>query len=128
MKRSGRDSGFTLTEALLAVSIMGIVLAAILPTFLTYSDANTLSEERSGAVAAAQQTMESWRQVDPTTMPSSGTAPVEVVSIGGRDYEVLVRFCSDPGLCDVDTRHILLEVRYGGRLTYTLETVYTRLR
>ena len=128
MSRSGRAGGFTLTEALLAVSIMGVVLAAILPTFLTYSDANTLSEERSGAVAAAQQSMESWRQIDPKSMPSSGTAQVEIVPIGDRDYEVTARFCTDPGLCDTDTRHILLEVRYGGRIAYTLETVYTRLR
>lgn len=120
--------GFTLTEAVLAIAIVGIVLAAMLPAFLTYSDTNTLSEERSGAVAAAQQTMESWRQLDPTTLVTTGAAPVGIVEVGNREYEVISRFCTEPTYCDSDTRHILVEVRYGGRVVYTVESVFTRLR
>ena len=47
-----RRDGFTLTESLLALAILGVALAAILPTFLTYADTNTLNEERSGALLA----------------------------------------------------------------------------
>ena len=36
--------GFTLLESLLAVALLGIVLAGILPAFVTFLDANTLSQ------------------------------------------------------------------------------------
>ena len=61
---NGRCEGFTLVEALCATAILGIALVGILPTFTTYVDSNTRSEERSGAMAAGQQVLEQVRLLD----------------------------------------------------------------
>ena len=45
--------GFTLVEALVAISIMGIALAGIVPSFIHNMDTNTSSEQHSDAVAVA---------------------------------------------------------------------------
>ena len=123
-----RSGGFTLTESLIALAIMGIALAAILPTFLTYADTNDLSEERSGAVAAAQEIMEGLRQADPVSLPSTGSSAPQLVAVGQREYEVVASFCTDIQYCGLDSRHILIEVSHGGRTIYTVESVYTQLR
>lgn len=122
-----RDAGFTLLESLVAVAILGILLAAILPTFFTYLDANTMSEERTGALAAAQETMEQLRQIDPAVLPVTGSAPLQVVSVGKRDFEVLTHFCTANQFCGDDSRHLLIEVSYGGRTVYSVESVFTTL-
>ena len=120
--------GFTLTEAMIALSILGVAMAGVLPTFLTYSDTNTLSEQRSGAVAAAQLTAEALRQADPGSLPSSGSSAVQVIRVGERDFEVQSHYCLRPTYCGTDSRHLTIEVFYGGRTIYSVETVYTRLR
>jgi prepilin-type N-terminal cleavage/methylation domain-containing protein len=120
--------GFTLLEALIAVSLLGIVLAGVVPTFLTYLDVNTLTEERSAAIAVAQQAVEELRQADPTAMPTTGTSPVQVISVGQRDFEVVTRFCTAPAFCTSDSRHLVVEVRFGGRTVYSIETIFTALR
>jgi len=122
-----RQAGFTLLESLVAVAILGIVLSAILPTFLTYLDANTMSEERTGALAAAQETMEQLRQLDPATLPNTGSSPLQVVSVGQRDFEVMTHFCTANQFCGDDRRHLLIEVSYGGRTVYSVESVFTTL-
>lgn len=122
-----KEAGFTLIESLVALAILGVLLAAILPTFFTYLDANTMSEERTGALAAAQETMELLRQTDPTTMPNAGSSPLQVVSVGDRDFEVLTHFCTANQFCGDDSRHLLIEVSYGGRTVYSVESVFTAL-
>ena len=51
---SSRRDGLTLIEALVAVSILAILLAAVVPAFTNALRINTRSETRSQAVAAAQ--------------------------------------------------------------------------
>jgi prepilin-type N-terminal cleavage/methylation domain-containing protein len=120
--------GFTLVEAAFALAILGIVIAALLPAMVDFLDANTLSEERSNAVAAAQQVMEELRHFDPGSLPSSGSSAVQTISIGSHEYEVTAHYCQESGYCGTSSRHIVLEVDYGGETVYTVETVYTRLR
>lgn len=122
------ERGFTIVEALLGVAITGIVLMGLLPTFLTCLDVNTHNEERMGAAAVAQQTVEALRQADPTTLPSSGSSPVQVVTVDDRDYEVVTHYCTVSEYCDTDTRHLLTEVTYGGKTLASVETVYTAVR
>ena len=121
------DRGFTLLESLVAVAILGVVMAAIAPTFFTYLDANTMSEERTGALAAAQETMEQLRHLDPTSMPDTGSSPLQIVSVGKRDFEVQTHFCTANQFCGEDSRHLLIEVSYGGRTVYSVESVFTAL-
>ena len=48
--------GFTLLESLIALALLSVTLVALIPTFQNFMDANTVSEERSNALAAAQET------------------------------------------------------------------------
>lgn len=122
------ERGFTLLEALVALAILGITLAAMVPSFQTFLDANSFTEERSNGVAAAQEIMEALREADPASLPSSGSSPVQAVVVGQHEYEVVVHYCVEAQYCNAATRHLLLEVSFAGDTIYTVESVFTRLR
>lgn len=120
--------GFSLLECLVALAILGMILAGVVPAFFHYMDVNTRNELRTGAIAAAQEQMELTRGVDPQSMPSSGSAGPVFIDVGGREFEVLTTYCANAGYCGTDTRHVVVEVSFGGNTLYRTETVYTRLR
>ena len=120
--------GFTLVESLIAMAIMGIALAGVLPSFIHNLDTNTSSERHSDAVAVAQQVLEQLRVEDPTLMPTSGSSDIQILTVGGRDYEVVERYCDITAYCTSASRHIIVEVSFAGREIYELETVFTQLQ
>ena len=120
--------GFTLVEAVIALAITAIALVGMMPAFHGFMEANTKSEERSSAVAAAQEVLETLRQADPDSLPTSGTSAIQAVTVGQRDFEILASYCLESDYCDADSRHIIVEVSFGGQNVYTVETVFTRLR
>ncbi len=120
--------GMSLVEATVAMGLLGMVLVGVLPAFVEHSAVNTKNEIRSGAVAAAQVTMEGLRLVDPAAMPTGGSSPPQTVQVGSWTYEVTTRYCTVPAFCDSGSRHLLVEVRYGNELLYSVENVYTQLR
>ena len=117
--------GMTVIEAVVAMSILSIVMAAVLPAFMTFAQTNARSELRSGAVVAAQQVMDTMRrQQDPSFV---GTHRVDS---GLRTYDVVTTICAvDSANCmsTQNARHIRLEVRYAGKTYYSVETVFTQL-
>ena len=121
------SKGFTLLESIIALAILSITLVGMLPAFQTFMDANTLSEERSNALAAAQEVMESLRHKDPSSLPSSGSSAIEAVQVGSQEYEVVTHYCQNGTYCGSDIRHITVEVSFAGKSVYTIETVFTRL-
>ena len=120
--------GFTLLEALVAMAILGIALAGLVPSFQSFMDANSLSEQRSNAVAAAQEVMEGLRQLDPSGLPSTGNSSVQAVTVGNHEYEVVATYCVETSYCSSAARHIVLEVSFAGKTVYTVESVFTRLQ
>lgn len=122
------ERGFSLVESLVALAILAVALLGVVPTFYVLVNVDTLSEQRSNAVAAAQQVMEGLRQASPSSLPTSGTSAVQRVSVGQHDYEVTAHYCMNPSFCTADMRHIVLDVSFGGRNVYIVETVYTRLQ
>lgn len=122
------ENGFSLIEGLVALAILGIVLTGLTSTFLTYLDANSRLEHRTAAMAVAQRTVETLRRREPAELPMDGSSSVSVIPIDGREYEVVTWFCRDDTFCTDDTRHLEVEVSYGGRTIYTVETVFTTLR
>jgi type II secretory pathway pseudopilin PulG len=122
------EKGFSLVEAVCALGLLAIALLGIVPTFQVLVNANTLNEQRSNAVAAAQEVMEALRQQSPSSLPTSGSSAVQTVTIGSRDYEVTAHYCTRSEYCNADMRHIVLEVGYAGQNVYIVETVYTRLQ
>lgn len=123
-----KQGGFTLLEALVAMGLLAILLVGVLPTFSVLFAANTRNSERTGAVAVAQQVMEELRQAEIVELPASGSVGPQIVSIDERDYEVVRWFCLSEQFCGANSRHVMIEVNYGGRTVFTAESVYTQLR
>jgi prepilin-type N-terminal cleavage/methylation domain-containing protein len=128
MEHRSTERGFTLIESLLAIAILGIALVGMLPSMLTFADSNLRAEERSEAVAIAQEVMEALRQQPTETLLDTGDATVEIFLMGEREYEVEQHFCSIESYCSDNSRHVVVEVTYGGETVYELETVFTALR
>jgi len=120
--------GFSLIESLIGLALLAIVLASLLPAFLTLMDANTFSEEHSAALAAGQRAMERLRLIDPGSLPTAGSSEVQVIVVDGREFEVLAHYCGVAEYCAGDTRHVRVEIRYGGHEVYDVDTVYTRMQ
>jgi len=122
------ERGFTLLEGLLALAILGIALAGILPAFFGYMNVNTRNEVRTGAVAAAQEQMETLRFGDPSAMPTNGATGPSYVTVEEREYELISRYCIRSEYCTTNSRHVLVEVGFGGNVVYQTESVFTKLR
>lgn len=122
------ERGFTVLEAILAMSILAIALVGVLPSFGTMLDANTLSETRSDAVAAAQLVVEDLRRQDMTELPSTGSSPVFFIELGSREFEGRIHYCPDPTYCTPGSRFLVVEIFFGGRTVYRVETVFTQLQ
>jgi len=122
------NRGFSLIESLIGLALLAIVLVSLLPAFLTLMDANTFSEEHSAALAAGQRAMEKLRLVDPGSMPTTGASAVQVIVVDSREFEVLTHYCRVSEYCSSATRHVSVEIRYGGQKVYDVDTVYTRMQ
>jgi prepilin-type N-terminal cleavage/methylation domain-containing protein len=120
--------GFTMIEALVSLAILGIALAGIVPGFFLYTRTNALSEVRSGSVAAAQRVFEALRAQDPADLPSSGASAAQIVPVGKNEFQVVTRYCVITPYCSAGNRHVVIEVSYGGRIVFTIESVLTQLR
>ena len=122
------ERGFSLTEALVAVAILAMVAVGVLPAFMTHMDANSRNELRSGAISAAQERLEALRLVDPSGLPTSGSTDPQLVTVDGREFEVVTHYCERTEYCQSDaSRALRVEVRFDGRTIYDVETVYTQL-
>lgn len=67
------EIGFSLVEALVALLIMTIVFSVAGPLFINQRLQNINSEIRTGAIALSQQILDALKQVDPSTIPKSGS-------------------------------------------------------
>jgi type II secretion system protein I len=120
--------GFSLIEALMAVAILAMVAVGVLPAIISHMDANSRNELRSGAISAAEERLEALRLQDPVALPDSGSSAPQLVTVDGREYEVITHYCERSELCSGDSsRHLRVEVRFDGRTVYDVETVYTQL-
>lgn len=122
------ERGFSLVEVLLAVALVGVVVMGVVPAFIVCKETNSRNEVRSGALAAAQQVMEEYRHAAPESLPSSGSSPTQVVTVGERDYEVIAYYCVASAWCDTQSRHVTIEVSFGNETLLTVESVFTKLR
>ena len=47
--------------------------------------------------------------------------------VDGREFEVVTHYCRIPEYCSSGTRQVTVEIRYGGREVYDVDSVYTRM-
>ena len=121
--------GFTLLEVLVAVGIFSVASAAIATCFASQLKFNYKYETKSGAIAAAQQVLDGIRVLDPTTLPSSGSATPQTVTIGGKNFVVNVTYCSPSTYCvSNNIRALHVVVTYANVTQYTVDTIFSQLR
>jgi type II secretory pathway pseudopilin PulG len=153
-----RIKGFTLVEALVGLIMFEAALAGLFPLIMVSRRVALQSDSRTGAIAVAQQVMDSLRQIDVACIPSSGTdvtklpdrsCPTTPASTGdsiaslpykGKTYSATITYCQTSTYCDTSTRQIRVRVFQDGNTAdvparsadatpiYQLETIYARLQ
>ena len=63
-----QNDGFTLVETIAGMVIFLVASTAIIPVFMTYKLSTIRNDTRVGAVAIAQQVMDTLRSTDVTTL------------------------------------------------------------
>jgi len=120
--------GVSIMESLVSMSIFMIVTMGIAGGSSSFMKFNTLSEQKSGAVAATQQAFDKLRFQDPSTLPTSGTISTSVL-VGGRNYDVRVSYCENSLYCaSFSQRHLTARAYYRNSKMYQVETVYALLK
>ena len=123
------ESGFTVLEVIVALALFGVVLSSTGAAFLKMAQYNSAMEVRSSAIGAAQQVLDSMRQLDPSTMPTSGTDAPIPIAVDKRTFNVTVTYCNNASHCaDSGSRMLTVEVFYNNIVVFNVDTVYTKLR
>ncbi|MCC6220931.1 MAG: type II secretion system protein [Deltaproteobacteria bacterium] len=123
------EQGSSLLEVMVSISILGLVMAGIMPAFVYHTRFNTQSELRTDAIMAAQFVLDQIRLQDPNTLPTSGSTGPTGVNIGDRLFNVTNYYCEDADYCaSANNRHIRVEAAYNNSVIYDVETVFTQLR
>lgn len=99
----GRTSGFTLLEVLVAVSIVGIAMGALLAGFARYAEQAGYLRQRTLAVWVAHNRMNEL-MLDPA-WPATGSKE-DTMEMAGAEwrYRIEVRSTDDPALRRIDLR------------------------
>jgi type II secretory pathway pseudopilin PulG len=148
-------NGFTLVESVVGMVMFAAVVAGLAPLIIISRTFAMQSDSRVGAIAVAQQIMDSLRQADAATLPSSGTVTtlpssdsIANLSYKGKTYSATITYCENTTYCNTNTRHLKVKIYNdgntattptrtcapGGRTDqkgcpiYQLESVYARLQ
>lgn len=125
--------GFTLVEALVGLIMFAAALGGLLPLMMVSRTMALQNDGRIGAIAVAQQVMDSLRQIDVACIPSTGTdvtklpnrtCPNPPASTGdsiaslpykGKTYSATITYCANSSAyCDTTTRLIRVRVFQDG--------------
>lgn len=127
IKSSQTEQGFSLVEALAALTILTITISFVSPLFIGQRINNLKSEIRTGAVTASQQVLDELRQKDPSYLQSSGSSTQDITAMGYA-YQANIYYCETASYCDTTTRQIRVEIKNNGQTVYNVETIYTQFR
>ena len=125
--RKRQRSGMTLVESLVSAAILLIVMASVMPAFISNLQINSDSEISADAVVAGRYVLEGYRAANTRDIPSTGSQE-DTVTVRERAYTVTSYFCERNEFCTGESRHIRLEVAFEEEVEYETETVYTRIR
>jgi type II secretory pathway pseudopilin PulG len=141
-----QNDGFTLVETVAGMVIFMVASTAIIPIFMTYKLSTVRNDTRIGAVAVAQQIMDTLRSTDITTLrnpnintlgtstslpTAAGGASLNSLSYKGKTYSATITYCEVASYCGTNSKHIKVKVYPQGNTAndpiFELETVYARL-
>jgi prepilin-type N-terminal cleavage/methylation domain-containing protein len=121
--------GISIIEVLVAIVVLGIALAGILPSFIGYSKLNRDADVRAGAATAATQVLDRLRQDTFGSWSSLGDAvPGNTnqrtlsIDTGFRTYAVTVTLCNTR--CTGTSRDVTVVVSSNGKEYYRVGTVF----
>jgi prepilin-type N-terminal cleavage/methylation domain-containing protein len=121
--------GISIIEVLVAMVVLGIALAGILPSFISYSRLNRDADVRAGAATAATQVMDRLRQSTFGSWSTLGNAVsgntnqrTMSVDTGFRTYGITVTLCSTR--CTGTSRDVTVVVSSNGKEYYRVSTVF----
>ena len=122
------EVGFTLVEVIVALAIMGVVIAASTTSFMTHLRANYSAEIVFEGEQATQSVIDDLRYVEVSSLPDSGTDAPRSISMNElRDFQVYVTYCPEEVYCSSDmVRHLRVRADYRGEAVYETETVFTQ--
>ena len=121
------ERGTTLIETIFAIALLGLAVSGIMSAFMSLVEASSNSEERSMAIPASQQVLESLRLQDPEFMPTSGSFAPQIVPVGSRQFQAIVSYCANNTYCTTTSRHVTVDLYLDGVKVYDVETVFTKL-
>lgn len=125
--------GLSIIEAIVALAIIGIILAILIPSFVGNLRINNRTELRGVAIGLAQQRLEELRAQLPVPLPTTESSSSSSVAVQGRTFAVQTTYCpsdvpltSPPTATCTATRVLVrVQVSYLGSVLYAAETVYT---
>lgn len=146
-QKKSKNQGFTLVETVVAMVLFAAIIGGLAPLMMVSRTFALQSSNRIGAIAVAQEIMDSLRQGDVSNMPLSGTTTtlpagnsIANLPYKGKIYSATVTYCEVSSHCDATTRHLKVSVYQDGDTAvtpsrtasvqpiYQLETIYVRLQ
>ncbi len=130
------EAGVTLVEAIIASMMFSLTVFAVVPTLTQFQLQAATNEDRSAAVAVAQQVLDSIRRTPADALPSSGATTTLPSYVGGGStsnlpyrgqyYDATITYCQTTSLCDTNSRQVVVQVAQNGRYIYKVETLFTK--
>lgn len=125
--------GLSIIEAIVALAVIGIILAILIPSFIGSLRITNRTELRGVAIGLAQQRLEELRSQLPTPLPTSEVSGSTSVTVQGRTFAIQTTFCpTDVPLttpptpaCTAQRVLVRVQVSYLGSVLYAADTVYT---
>ncbi len=129
-----QDRGFTLVEAIVGLVMFAALLGGLFPLIMVSRAYTLKSDSRIGASAVAQQIMDTLRQQDIATLPTSGTVTtlptatqdsLASLPYKGKIYSATITYCQNSALCSndpqgkPDTVHLIVSVYQDGNTSST---------
>ncbi len=124
-----QQRGFTLLEVMVSIGIFGIISGMMATSFVTMIRNNYENEVRTGAYQAAQQVLDTLRQADPSSIPTSGNSGPQNITIGNRTYSATTYYCEVASQCaSASIRGLRVAVTFRSKQRYSVGTVFSQLQ
>jgi Tfp pilus assembly protein PilV len=132
-KGSKTDQGFSILEAAIALTTLGVTLAYAMPLFLYSKMNNSKSEVRTGAMMVAQRILDQTRGTPFGQIPNTGnvelvdgtTADLQAM---GRTYSATTYHCETATECSDNYKTLRVEVKQNGSTIYEMDAGFTNFR